>query len=118
MVGLVPMLSGLSSDEIEYSARLPLPIGERVGVRGPKSLDNADVFPLTRPLRGRPLPTGERWSKPHRLACPTRPELEFSVKGKLSLDHLHPTHIGRERLRHRDCAVTLLVGLHHGDQRA
>ena len=34
MPGLDPMLSGSSTDEIENSARLPLPLRERVGVRG------------------------------------------------------------------------------------
>ncbi len=54
------MLSGMGTDEIENSARLPLPVGERVGVRGQKGLNNTDTYPLTRPLRGRPLPAGER----------------------------------------------------------
>src|SRR5712691_7036999 len=35
-----------------------------------------------------------------------------------SLDHLHPTHVGREHVGHGNRAVLLLVGLHHGDQRA
>jgi len=63
---------------IEYSARLPLPIGERVGVRGFEPIEPKVMSPLTRPPRfaalsfgGRPLPAGERWSKPRRFESPT-----------------------------------------------
>src|ERR1700722_10962203 len=33
-------------------------------------------------------------------------------------DRLHAAHVRHQRVRHRDRPVTLLVGLHHGDQRA
>src|SRR5262245_40724560 len=35
-----------------------------------------------------------------------------------SLDDLHATHIALQYVRHRDRAALLLVGLHHGDERA
>src|SRR5579871_2001706 len=34
------------------------------------------------------------------------------------LDHRDAAHVGLERVRHRDRAVALLIGLHHGDERA
>ena len=94
-----PMLSGLGTDEVENSARLPPPIGERVGVRGQRVSINADILPLTRPLRGRPriksgagsLPAGERWSKPYCLAYPSLPVLGISPLSAETLQKCSPS---------------------------
>src|SRR2546425_4022963 len=36
----------------------------------------------------------------------------------ISLDRLEPAHIRLQRVRHRDRAALLLIGLHHRDERA
>src|SRR2546427_8352843 len=74
MPGTRPKLLGLTTDEIENSARLPLPIGERVGVRGQRISTTQALAPspgrfaadpgsspgqALSPL-GRGLPPGER----------------------------------------------------------
>src|SRR5712691_3934094 len=57
-----PMLSGLGTDEVENSARLPLPIGERVGVRGQR-VSTTRIIP---PHPAASRPTSPRWGE----ACP------------------------------------------------
>src|SRR5689334_669535 len=37
---------------------------------------------------------------------------------RLRRHRLQPAHIGLQHVRHRDRAILLLIGLHHGDQRA
>src|SRR5262245_15491582 len=39
------------------------------------------------------------------------------MRMRMLLDHLHPAHVGLQRVRHRDRAALLLIGLHDGDQR-
>ena len=43
---------------------------------------------------------------------------KFAAELFFVLDHLEPAHIGLQHVGHGDRTVLLLIGLHHGDQRA
>src|SRR4051795_8873802 len=40
------------------------------------------------------------------------------LRSRRFLNHFLPAHISLQHIRHRDAAALLLIGLHHGDQRA
>ena len=58
------MLSGFSTDKVENSARLPLPIGERVGVRGQR-VTTTQTFP---PHPAASRPTSPQWGEVEQAA--------------------------------------------------
>src|SRR5215204_3281594 len=72
------------------------------------------------PVSSRSIPTGVphlRWTTARGQKASLRAAPRAGhVSGML--DPLHPTHVRRKRVRHRDGAVLLLVRLHHRDQRA
>src|SRR5215217_1849847 len=66
-----------------------------------------------RPRPATPTPLGLRPSRP----SPQGGGMNAGAS-RFSLDPPHPAHVRRERVRHRDAAVLVLIVLHHGDEGA